>query len=361
VSHRIRICFVVPLLTLLACSGEAQRYQPPPTHAVRSEVVMPGEFRGVVRVLGVVRPQATVDLLTSFSGPLHYSGRFRDGLRTGVAVEQGDVVGTVENAAVRLRLDEANLEQEAASAELERVRRAVAAGIVPQTDLNHAELRARLARRRLAAAEIESSRLNIVAPRAGRLIVEKSIPAGSEVAAGVSLAQIAAEGTPLVEGWAGAAMQGRLEPGLEVRCVDDSGAGTGCSGIVREVAPVVDRAGTVRVIAEMFGEEGLPAPGEGVEIEVLLTPQTGRLTVPESALVIAAGGTSLFVLEPRGDVYVANRVPVEVGERAHRRVVILQGLTEGQRIAVAGTSLLTDGARAFEAKPRKATGEEGAS
>jgi multidrug efflux system membrane fusion protein len=73
------------------------------------------------------------------------------------------------------------------------------------------------------------------------------------------------------------------------------------------------------------------------------------LTVPESALVVAASGSALFVLEPRGELYAARRAAVVTGERSDGRVEIRSGLRDGERVAVAGVSLLTDGAPAIEA------------
>ena len=75
------------------------------------------------------------------------------------------------------------------------------------------------------------------------------------------------------------------------------------------------------------------------------------LSVPLEALTFWSGGRAVFVLEPAGRAYEARRVRVQLGDRNAERVEITDGLREGDRVAVAGVSQLTDGATVSEIAP----------
>ena len=72
--------------------------------------------------------------------------------------------------------------------------------------------------------------------------------------------------------------------------------------------------------------------------------------MPLEALTLFSGGHAVFVLEPAGRTFEARRVMVQLGHRNDEQVEIVDGLREGDRIAVAGVSQLTDGALVAESK-----------
>jgi RND family efflux transporter MFP subunit len=340
----IAFAAAVPFLTVL--SGCYEERGDPRTFSVlpvRSEVVTEQEFRSSLKILGVVRPAETVPLVAVNSGTISYPSRFPVGLRTGEKVRAGEMLARVSNEMVRLELIESRLQSESAATELERVSAGLEAGIIPLAEYSRQKLQARLARERLESAEREADRLSILAPRDGTLVVERSIPSGTEIAAGTKIGELAAHGPPTIEGWAAAADRERLEVGLPVRFRAPGGGEPTGKGRIREISPVVDESGTLRVVAEVTDAEGVPPPGEGVEMEVELARRLHVLTVPRDALIITADGSALFLLEPRGRTFQARRVAVETGEIAGDRVEILSGLEAGDRVAVAGVSLLSDG------------------
>lgn len=309
------------------------------------EVARAGQHRPTLMLLGTVRPALTVQLAVPRDGMIVYPKRFVAGLMTGVEVSAGETLARLENEQSRLALAEAQLAAEAAAADLERGRRAFEQGLISRVEFAQQEIADRLERERLASVERESRRLTLVAPYAGRLMVEQVFPPGSAVSAGTSLAELAVSGRPRVEAWVAAADRERLRPGLLARFTLPSDKQPAGEGRVREVAGVVDAAGAVRVVAEFSGQGELPAPGEGVEMTVELDPREGALTVPETSLVVGGGGYALFVVDGVGASLRAARRPVEVGQRGGGRIEILRGLEAGESFVVSGAALLGDGAR----------------
>jgi len=106
----------------------------------------------------------------------------------------------------------------------------------------------------------------------------------------------------------------------------------------------------VRLVVTVDEDLGLPPPGEGLELRVLLHERPAALTLPEEALLVDGGMAAVFVLEPIGSDYKARLRPVRPGSRAGGRFEVLDGVRDGERVAVRGTELLADGQLAVEAE-----------
>jgi RND family efflux transporter MFP subunit len=334
----------------LACGGvETPGREKPRAVPVETEVVRLGPFQPSLVLLGIVRPAETVPLVTSYAGRVRYPERFPAGLRTGERVEAGETLARVENESVSLALAEARLLADSKRAELERFQRAYKEGLIPESDLAKYEIEARLAKEKLQSAQRDAGRLALKTPRDGTLVVESPVAPQVEVSAGTVLAEIAGEGAPRVEAWAAAADRTRVRPGLRVRFRAPGVKKEVGEGVIREVAAVVDAAGTVRVVADVLDAEGLPVAGEGVEVLVELDRRPDAVTVPEEALVIGSGGSALFVLQ--GSAWGATqvrRVPVVTEGRGGGRVEIRSGLKVGDHVVVTGVAFLADGVTVSE-------------
>ncbi|MES1211732.1 MAG: efflux RND transporter periplasmic adaptor subunit, partial [Acidobacteriota bacterium] len=223
-----------------------------------------------------------------------------------------------------------------------RHQRAFDAGVEAAATLASYKSEAEIARGRLTAAEQRAGRLSVRSPVSGRLIVDHRIPPDSEVEPGLALVRIAAGGRLTVEGRAAASDRERLHPGLKVRFLAPGAEQPAGEGVVREVSPMVEAGGTVPLIVEVVDAEGLPAPGEGVELRVQLDLRGQTLTVPEEALVVAESGSAVFVAQSRMGLTVRRR-PIATGGRGNGRVEVTRGLDPGEKVVVGGASLLQDG------------------
>lgn len=332
------------LLSMWACTpAPADVPEEPPAAPVRVEVLEWEPFQPTLALLGVVQPAGFAEVTIPVPGRLDYPGRFAGGLVTGAAVREGEVLARIASQDAEAELAEARLRVELTSSELARHQRAFEAGVEAAATLAAYKAEADLARGRLEAAQGRAGRLSLRSPVSGSLIVDLRIPPDSEVAPGTILARVAAGGSLKVEGRAAAADRGRLHPGLKVRFPG------GGEGVIREVSPVVEAGGTVPLLVEVTDPEGLPAPGEGVELQVELDPRPQALTVPEESLVVSEGGSAVFVVDRRQGL-VARRRTVETGARGGGRIEVVRGLDPGERLVVSGASLLEDGDPVVEVK-----------
>lgn len=332
---------VLLLLLFAGCAQAPEIQEEAPPLPVKLEKAERTTFQPTLTMLGVVRPAGEAEVIIPVAGRLRYPARFGGGLSSGVQVRSGEVLARIYNADADQELAEARLRQEAANSELKRYRKAFESGVFPEAQLERYKAEADLAAQRVTAARQRQSSLDLRSPVAGWLLVERRLPAEGEVQAGMVLARIAAGGTPKVEARAAAADRSRLREGLGVRFVLPGVAGAAGRGIIREISPMVDAGGTVPVVAEVTEGAALPPPGEGIEVLVELDPREQTLTVPEEALVISEGGTSVYVAQGG----VARRRTVTLGGRAGARVEVLDGLSPGDKVVVGGAALVSEGAK----------------
>src|SRR3989441_11294294 len=89
---------------------------------------------------------------------------------------------------------------------------------------------------------------------------------------------------------------------------------------------------------------GAPAPGASVRVEVPVAPATSIVAIPVSALRKGPGGDHVFLLVPdsSGKTRVHDQ-PVQSGTMVGDEILILSGVTAGQRVATSGSFKLREG------------------
>jgi multidrug efflux system membrane fusion protein len=90
-------------------------------------------------------------------------------------------------------------------------------------------------------------------------------------------------------------------------------------------------------------------PGMFANARIVLPPQTGVVTAPETAVDYTLYGDSVFIIRQDGEdsgkpVFKVKRSFVKTGERFDGKVAILSGLAAGDRIVTTGQLKLIDGA-----------------
>ena len=177
-----------------------------------------------------------------------------------------------------------------------------------------------------------SRRLALRAPVSGRLIVDHRIPPESEVTAGHGprphrrrrARSRSRAGPPPRTATA-------CIPGLKVRFVAPGArAALGRGGDPRGRADGRGRRDRAADRARSRDPEGLPAPGEGVELRVELDARPQALTVPEEALVVSESGERRLRRRARPRGLMARRRPSRPARAAAGGSRSLRGLVAGR-------------------------------
>jgi RND family efflux transporter MFP subunit len=153
----------------------------------------------------------------------------------------------------------------------------------------------------------------------------------------------------------------RLQLGLPVRILDDSGAAL-VSTQISFVAPSVDDATqSVLVKAPVDTRDVVLRSDQFVRTEIVWSTEP-QLTVPVIATQRVNNQYFVFVAEEADGALVARQRPVTLGPVVGDSYVVLSGLDAGDRLVLAGTQKIGDGApvQALPSSPPPAEGGGGA-
>lgn len=253
---------------------------------------------------------------------------------------------TASSASEAVRVAEANISSAQAkiqsaqanvSSAKARVRSAQAAVSSAEANVRSAQASVQQLRTQLAQTQVRAPAGGIVAERIAR---RGDVTNGSQ-----KLFSIIANNALELQVQIPETQLSRVQVGVPVEITSDADARISLSGIVRDIAPLVDAKTRQATLKIDLPSDPLLRPG--MFLRAAITSQTVEgLTVPYEAVQWQAdGGAIVYLLD--GD-NVARAQPVEVGnsiggERA--RIEIKQGLKRGDRVIVAGAGFVKDGDR----------------
>ncbi len=257
-----------------------------------------------------------------------------------LAARQAATPADVEAAARKMR--EADLQ----IAALERKR----GSLVTQNDKVAAQARLRDAEAALQLARERVTETVLRAPIPG-VVYDLAVRPGSYVEEGGAVAQIGQLGRLRVRVFVDEPELGRVRAGRPVTITWDARPGQKWEGAVEKTASEIEAMGTRQVgeVAVTIDNPGrqLP-PGANVNAEILTSVAPNALTIPKEALRREGGQVGVFVL--RGNNTLAWR-PVETGASSVTRVQVVNGLNDGDSVALPTDRALTPGMRVAPVYP----------
>lgn len=188
-------------------------------------------------------------------------------------------------------------------------------------------------------SELEISHTRITAPFGGR-ITERAMELGKSIRSTDKLFKLGAFSPLYADVFLSEREARRVRPGqtASVRLGADE-AVEGVGRVVR-VSPVVDTSsGTVKVTVELTPATGGFMPGGFVRVAIQTDVRPDAILVPKRAVLERDGKTFVFL----ADNGVARRVSVRLGYEEDGNIEILQGISAGDRVVVAGQGALEDG------------------
>lgn len=343
------VLMTITLLLLAACGDEpdaaseatadrsmanAEAMQPIAVEAVTvgrealvGDIVASGLIRGAREVTVISETQGTVEAV---------------GFELGDAVDEGQVLVSMDDAIQALTVAEAREALASAELDLTTTERLVSSGNASQVQLARARSAVAGARARLAQAEKAQADRTIEAPISGLVASkESSVQAGNFLNAGVPVARIVDTSELEIE----------LSLGeREVQYVaDDAPAfvsfpAAGESELratVRAVAAGSDPAtGSFPVVVRFVNTVGSRARS-GLSATVRIPPVGSPRAVVVPANAVQSEGAERYVFVATPDSFALRRT-VQIGERFGDRVVVTDGLDVGERVIVSGIGSLAD-------------------
>lgn len=334
------------LIPLLLCAALVAGCGGPPTAATseaRPVTVAPTESAVLadgMRTVGLLTPKDEARLAFKLGGVIE-AIRVEEGAR----VHAGQVLALLQQTEVDSFVEQARQAAAKAERDLARGKALYADGVATEEQLQDLTTAARVSSAALRSAEFNARYARIEAPADG-VVLRKLADAHELVQAGQPVLVVGGNG----RGWVvrtGLADRDvvRVHTGDTVQVQFDAWPGQTFTGAVTNISSSADPAtGTFAV--EVRVEPGESTFVQGLVAKVTFTPRsvhdTATTVVPVQALLEANGDeASVFVVDLAS--HRARRVAVRIGRLSGERVQILDGLSAGDPVVVAGAAFLADG------------------
>jgi len=322
-------------------AGES--FQPPP-EAVTTAAVETARWGSSIVAIGSIQPVMGVMLTAEIPGTVREI-RFESGQE----VKEGDLLLRMDTSTERAELAAAQADATLAEAELGRTRSLLARDARSQADLDIAVAKA--ARARAAVRNVSSviSKKTIRAPFSGRLGIRK-VDVGEFLQPGTQIVALDASNPAYVDFRVPQQALAEIQVGQKVTITGDTFGDRTWVGKVDSIDARID-PGTRNVLirALVDNPNGQLRPGMFVDVKVTLPNLQDVLLIPETALLYAPYGDSVFLVrggetdaDGQGDLTV-EQVFVRVGERRGDLRAIDSGLEAGQTIVSTGAFKLQNG------------------
>ncbi len=264
----------------------------------------------------------------------------------GTTVRKGDALVQLYDEPERAELASLNAKATFTKAQLARSEELAPTGAQPRTTLDQRRSEFDQANADIRRTRALITQKTVRAPFSGELGLRR-INLGQYLNAGDPVATL----TDLRELYANFALPqqalGQLRTGQRVEVRIDAFPSRTFEGRVTALEPqVAGDTRNVTVQATLANPDLALRPGLFVQVRLVLPSQLDVITVPETAILSSADGSSVIrVAKVQHDVGVAEIVPVQVGRHIGDRIMVNGGLAVGDVIVTTGQVRVSPGAR----------------
>lgn len=292
------------------------------------------------QAVGSLRSRQSVTLRPEVSGRIAQIA-FADGAR----VKRGQLLVQMDDVLQRAELSQALAQLSIARANLKRNEELVAQAFVAQRVLDESRAALQVAEAQVALAQARLSRMRLVAPFDGTLGL-RTVNLGDYVKDGAELVNLEDTSQLMVDFRLPERYQSRLAPGQSVQLQLDALPGKSYSARVQAIDPLLDANGRSVAVRAVLPPVpgGELRPGMFARVTTVFSTNEAALVVPEEAIVPQGGKQFVIKLDKEGEgdgaKLVSRRAEVQLGVRRGAQVQILQGLSLGDTVVVAGQQRL---------------------
>jgi membrane fusion protein (multidrug efflux system) len=258
----------------------------------------------------------------------------------GDRVERGQVLAQVDDDQLRARLREAEAMMSKTRADEERAQKLSAKNVISQQELESLRTEAAIAKARRDTLEVTIAHAQVRSPIAGA-VSHRFVSIGEYVVPGSKLFTLVALNPLKLRGDVPERFAHEIRPEQTVNVTVDPFPDVTFEGRVARISPASDpqsRSVALEVLVDNFEE--MLKPGFFAHARVITRQQDRALMVPQEALISFAGVTKVFVVRDS----VAEERQVTTGTRGDSGLVeVVEGLREGEHVALSGITKLANG------------------
>ena len=362
-NYKITSLLVIAAALVGSCGNKQQQAGRPQAQAipVSTDVVTEEIVSGTAVYPGSVVPLNETELRAEVNG--YITGIF---VSDGVSVSKGQKLYEIDRTRYEAAEQQAKAAMAIAESNLDRIKRdveryrklaeqdAIARQTLDyaETDLSNAEAQVASARAALVTATTNLNRSTIVAPFSGTIGISQ-VRMGALVSAGSTLLNTVSSVSPIAVDFAVSQRDIQQFVALQKQGTTqkDSVITLGFSGGTVYPHPgsitVIDRAvdantGTITVRASFANPDGLLRAGMNTNVRIRTQSESKQLVIPYQAVTEQLGQSAVYLVTDSSTV--EERL-VNLGAKVADKVVVLNGLSLGDRIDTQGLINLRSGAK----------------
>jgi membrane fusion protein (multidrug efflux system) len=278
---------------------------------------------------------------------------FKDGQR----VKKGQVLVQFDDQLPEAQLMQSKAELSIAQANHTRNQELVSQNFISKRSLDESDAALQVALAKLSLAQATLQRLKVVAPFDG-VAGLRQINVGDYLKDGADMVNIEDIDAVLLDFRLSENFQARIKPGQKAQVSFDALPGKKFTAVVQAIDPLIDANGrSVGVRGCIDNRQQQLRPGMFARVSAVFGERIDALVIPEEAIVPQGGRTFVVKVSPGAnkDEIVSERMTVKIGLRQPGKVEILDGLSFGDTVVVAGQQRLQkDGTLLRIVEPSKA-------
>jgi membrane fusion protein (multidrug efflux system) len=322
--------------------GKAMQAAGPPPETVNTQIAQKQTWERTLSSTATVVSARGVALSNDAPGivsAIHFE--------SGKMVKQGELLVELDTKVERAQLASTRARRDLAETALKRSQKLVASGAETQAQLDADDSTLKSLNADLAALEAQIARKNIRAPFAGKLGI-RQVNLGQYLAPGTTVTVLEAEKQNYVDFTLPQQELPNLRLHMRVR-VSEAGSDKAVEGEITAIDPAVDAATrNVKIRATLPSDDNDLRTGMFVQVEVIRPESMEVVAVPQTAVVHASYGDSVFVVR---DKTLPSGKPGKVAEQKFVRldgtrgdfVAVLQGVEAGEEVVSGGAFKLRNG------------------
>jgi membrane fusion protein (multidrug efflux system) len=328
---------------MLIGMGEAMKKAGPPPEVVATTVAEKQIWENTLSAVASVVTAKGVAVSNDAPGMV---SRIR--FESGNSVKQGDILVELDTSVERAQLASLRAKHDLAEISVRRSTALASSGAVAQSqvDADSSQFKSLTADVNALAAQI--SRKTVRAPFTGKLGL-RQVNLGQYLAPGTTVTTLEADKAIFIDFALPQQDLPKLHVGMTVRALQTGSPTPIAEGTISAIDPTVDpMTRTIKVRASLPLTEDKLRPGMFVRVDVVLPEKNEVVAVPQTAIVHASYGDSVFVGEqkpgPDGKPRkVAQQQFVKLGTTRGDFVAVVDGVKVDQEVVTAGAFKLRNG------------------
>lgn len=355
----IALCVVVGALGLtkadqigsLIAFGKQAKQDGPPPETVGSATAKTDQLRQTYDAIGSIASAQGVAVTTEVAGTITALE-----FDSGDVVKAGDVLVRLDTSVERGQLAQAKARLSLAETALRRTRKLVPSGAESESVLDADSSAYDTAKAEVATLRAQLAKKVIRAPFAGKLGI-RMVDTGEYISPGTALTDLEGTDEVFVDFTLPQERLADLQIGMPVEVTVGTEHPRTVLGALRAIDPALQRSTrSLQLRATVPNADASIRPGMFVRVGVVIGEPVESVMVPQTAVVYASYGDSVFVVEPKpaddpglretkdGDpVLLARQQFVSLGATQGDFVAVTKGLEDGVQVVVAGAFKLRNG------------------